>query len=93
MKVHKPLYIFTIVKRIFDTITQLKCLHEIRLMNEIANICRAYKHNKITNVTLIRLQQYIVGDFTWNKKSNVLLDTLQTGKLEFTTEQWICKEY
>lgn len=92
MKVDLPLYIFTDAKSIFDTITASKRLRELRLMTDIADIRRAYKHNEITNVAWVRSQQNIADNFTRRNGNNILIQTMRTGKLDFTIEQWIYKD-
>lgn len=92
MKVDVPLCTYTDAKSIFDTITASKLLRELRLMNDISDIRRAYKHNEITNVAWIHLHQNIADNLTRNKGNNILMNTLYLGKLDFTIEQWVCKE-
>ena len=64
MSLHLPLYIFTDSKSIFDKITASKRLREIRLMNEISEIRRAYKSDEITNIAWIRSQHNAADCFT-----------------------------
>lgn len=51
MKVHVPLYTFTDTKSILDTITISESLHELWLINDVADIWRAYKESETSNTT------------------------------------------
>ena len=57
MKLEIKLYVFTDCESIFDTITASKRFRELRLMNEIADIRRAYRQGEITNVAWIRSEK------------------------------------
>lgn len=87
INVELPLYIFNDAKSIFDTITASERLRELRSMADTADIRRAYKHNEITNVAWVRSQQNIADNFTPRNGNNTLLQTMRTGKLDFTIEQ------
>lgn len=60
-------------------------------MNDVAGFCRAYNGNEITNIAWIRPEQNIAGSFTRLKWNKILFETMQTDKLKFVIEQWICK--
>lgn len=92
MSVNIPLFIFTDSKSIFDTITASKRLRELRLMNKVADFRRAYKHNEISNVAWIRSAQNIADNFTRREGNNILRETMRTGKIKFTIEQWVYKD-
>ena len=87
MKLEIPLYVFTNCKSIFDTITASKRLRELRLMNEIANIRRAYGQGEITNVAWIRSEQNVADNFTRHRGNNILWKSMDNGYLDFIIEQ------
>lgn len=45
-----PVFMFTDAKSIFDTITKSRYLGALRLMNDIADIRRAFRQNEINHV-------------------------------------------
>lgn len=92
MGIKIPLYVFTDAKSIFDTITASKRLRELRLMNDISEIRRAYRANEIDNVAWIRSEQNIADDLTRLIGNGILFNTLRSGTLNFIIEQWVCKE-
>jgi len=92
MHIDLPLYVFTDCKSIFDTITDSKRLRELRLMNEISDIRRAYRDNEITNVGWIRSEQNIAENLTRLVDNKILRTALETGRLQFTIEQWVYKD-
>lgn len=92
MKVDIPLFLFTDSKSIFDTVTASKRLRELRLMNEISDVRRAYKDGEITNVAWVRSAQNIADNFTCMKGNDILHNTMSTGKLNFVIEQWVYNE-
>lgn len=55
MKVDISIYTFTDDKSIFDTITASKHPRELQLMNDMCDICLAYKQNEISSLARIRL--------------------------------------
>jgi len=91
MSLDLPLYIFTDCKSIFDTITASKRLRELRLMNEIADIRRAYRQNEITNIAWIRSERNIADNFTRHVGKDLLKHAMTTGELKFVVEQWVYK--
>lgn len=92
MNIDIPLYIFTDSKSIFDTITASKRLRELRLMNDIADIRRAYRVNEITNIAWVRSAQNIADNFTRHVGNDILVNAMQTGRLKFVIEQWVFKD-
>lgn len=92
MKIDVPLYIFTDSKSIFDTITASKRLRELRLMNDVTDICRAYRVNEINNIGWVRSKQNIADNFTRHTGNDILANAMRTGRLEFVIEQWVFKE-
>lgn len=92
MCVHLPLYVFTDSKSIFDTITASKRLKELRLMNDIADIRRAYKDNEITNVAWVRSEDNVADNLTRFKGNNILRHAMETGTLRFTIQEWVYKD-
>lgn len=92
MKNNILLYIFRDSESISDTATTSKRLHELRLMNDIAEIRRAYRLNDISSIGWVRSYQKIAGKFTRYVENDILDDAMQTGNLEFDIEQWIFKE-
>lgn len=87
-----PFYIFIDCKSIFDTITASKRLRELRLMNEIADIRRAYRRGDFTNVAWIHSAQNIADNMTKHEGNTILADTMATGCLDLTIEQWVYEE-
>lgn len=87
-----PLYVLTDAKSIFDTITKSKRLREIRLMQEIADIRRAYRQNEITNIAWIRSEQNIADNLTRLRGNAILARTMETAFLRFTIQEWVYKE-
>lgn len=92
MKLDIPLYIFTDSKSIFDTVTACKRLRELRLMNDIADIRRAYRVNEITNIGWARSKQNVADNFTRHVGNDILDKAMRTGRLDFVIEQWVFKE-
>lgn len=92
MHIEMPLYIFTDYKSIFDTITASKRLRELRLMNEIADIRRAYRQSEITNVAWIRSEQNTADNLTRHNGNDISRKSIETGRLEFTIKQWVYKD-
>lgn len=92
MKINLPLYLFTNSKIIFDTITASKRLQELRLMNDISEIRRAYKSNEITNVAWIKSAQNIADNLTRFHGNDILVNTMESGKINLVIEQWIYKD-
>ena len=92
MDIQLPLFIFTDYKSIFDTITASKHLRELRLMNDISDIRRAYRQNEITNVAWVSSKQNIADNLTRLDGNSILLSTMETGHLDFVIEQWVCKD-
>lgn len=92
MGIKLTLYVFTDAKSIFDTITASKGLWELRLMNNISEIRRAYKENKIDDVAWIRSEPNIADDLTRLVGNSILLNTLRSGVLKFVIKQWVCKD-
>lgn len=92
MALNLPLYIFTDCKSIFDTITASKRLRELRLMNEIADIRRAYRQNEITNIAWIRSENNIADNLTRHVGNDLLKRAMATGELKFVVEQWVYKD-
>lgn len=92
MNIYVPLYIFTNVKSIFDKITASKRLRELQLINDIADIRRAYKRNEITNVAWVRSEQNVANNFTRRNGNSILNYLKRIGKLSFITERWVYKE-
>jgi len=92
MSIDIPLYIFTDAKSIFDTITASKRLRELRLMNEISDVRRAYREREITNVAWIRSEQNIADNLTRSNGNDILRRTMESGKLDFVIEQWVYKD-
>lgn len=60
-------------------------------MNDVSEIRRAYKHNKITNAFWIRSQQSNADNHTPNEANNILRNTFHTGKLDFTIAKRFCE--
>ena len=92
MCISLPLYVFTDCKSIFDTITASKRLCELRLMNEIGDIRRAYRVNEITNTGWIRSEQNAADNLTRHHGNAILNDAMTTGYLKFTIEQWVYRD-
>ena len=80
---------FTDSKSIFDTITASKRMKELRFLNEIADIRRAYKDNEITNVAYIRSEDNIADNLTKFIGNGILRKALETGRLDFTIQEWV----
>lgn len=91
MSLNVPQFIFTDFESIFDTITSSKRFREL-LVNEVADFRRAYKHYAISNVASVRSKQNVADNFTQCEGNAILTDTMETGKLNFTVEQWIYKD-
>ncbi|CDF35631.1 unnamed protein product [Chondrus crispus] len=91
MNMDIPLFIFTDCKSIFDTITASKRLRELRLMNEIADIRRAYRVGEIDNVAWIRSKQNIADNLTRHNGNDILKKAMETGRIDFVIEQWVYK--
>lgn len=87
MDIDIPLYIFTDAKSIFDTITALRWLRKLRLMNDIADIRSAYCVNKITNIAWICSPQNIADNSTRHIGYDILIYAMSTGRLKFVIEQ------
>lgn len=87
-----PLSIFTDAKSIFDTINAPKRMCNMRVTNDMADIRRAYRINKIENVDWVRSSKDIADNFTRHIQNNILMDVMRTGHLDFVSEQWVFKE-
>lgn len=59
-----PLYIFTEFKSIFDATSASTRLRKLRLMSDIADVCRAYRVNEIVNIGWVCSQQNVADKFT-----------------------------
>lgn len=92
MKIDVPLYIFRGSKSIFDTTTASKRLCELILMNDIADVRRAYRVNEINNIGWVRSKQNVVDNFTRHTGKDILANATRSGRLEFVIEQWVFKK-
>ena len=73
MDIQLPLFIFTDGKCIFDTITASKHRRELRLMNDISKIRRAYRRNEISNVAWVRSKQNRADNLTRLDGNSILI--------------------
>ena len=89
MKKVIPLFVLTDSKSIFDTITTSKRLSELRLMNDIAEIRRAYRAREIHNVGWLRSEYNYADPFTRFGKRSMILDAMKTGILNLKIEKWV----
>lgn len=67
-----PLFILKHCESIFYTATASKRLWDSHLINEIADICRTYRENGITDDAWIRSKQNITDSPTRNKRNPIL---------------------
>lgn len=61
-------------------------------MNDISEIRRAYKSNEITNVAWIKSAQNIADNLTRFHGNDILVNTMESGKINLVIEQWIYKD-
>lgn len=91
-KENTPPYILTDAKSICYTITNSKGLGEIRLMNDIEEIRRAYVQ-KSNNVRWLQSEDNWAGLFTRPVIWNMIVGAMVSGTLKSNTAEWMwCEE-
>ena len=88
---HVQTVMFTDAKSIFDTITKSRKPRQMRLMNDIADVRRAYRPNEVENIAWIRSKHNIANNLTRRIGNPLLLGTLSTSNLPFDIEEWNLK--
>lgn len=87
-----PLFILTDTKSIFDTLTTSRRLRELRLMNDISEIRRAYRTQEIDNVGWLRPEHNYADPFTRRGRRDMIVDAMKSGRLNIKIEKWIYRE-
>lgn len=75
-----PLDMLTDSKSIFNTVITSRRLREIRLMNNIAEIRRAYITTKINNVEWVRSEHNYATPFTRYGKQAMIVSAMESGQ-------------
>lgn len=91
MRINVSFYIFTDSKSIFDTVNRFRRLRELQLMNDIADIRRAYRANETPNIYWVRYKRNSADNFTRHGGNDILDNAMRTGHQDFVIEQWVIK--